>query len=69
MYELHYKVDRDFTNAPLPRGGRWVGSKLGLKKYDAQYDEPARIWYGTPTATKRAAGVAGAVPSSDDQEP
>lgn len=68
MYELHYKVDPNFTNAPLKRGGRWVGSKLGLE----EYERPLRIWYGTPTATKRGlagAGMVGPAPFSNDQEP
>lgn len=68
MYELHYKVDPHFTNARLKGGGRWVGSKLGLE----EYERPLRIWYGTPTATKRGlagAGMVGPAPFSNDQEP
>jgi hypothetical protein len=65
MYELHYKVDRDFKGARLRKGGRWVGSKLGLER-----DDPLqRIWHGTPTATKRGlagAGMVGPVPFSEE---
>ena len=65
FYELHYKVDPKVRGFRLRAGG-WSGSKLGLEKYDL----PQRIWYGTPTATKRtiaASGIAGIVPPSDGE--
>jgi hypothetical protein len=67
MYELHYKVDPNFTNAPLRRPGRWVGSRIGLERY-GPVDQ---VWFGTPTATKRGfagVGIAGTVPFADGGE-
>ena len=58
FYELHYKVDPDFRNANLPRregGGRWTGSRLGLKKYGGL----GRAWHGAPGSLKAVSGVGG----------
>ncbi|WP_310540501.1 hypothetical protein, partial [Phenylobacterium sp.] len=58
FYELHYKVDPDFRNANLPRregGGRWTGSRLGLKKNGGL----GRAWHGAPGSLKAVSGVGG----------
>jgi hypothetical protein len=68
FYELHYKVDPHFKGTRLPGGGGWSGKKLGLQ----EYGDLERIWYGTPTATKRAVagvGVAGTMPVGDEDQP
>lgn len=58
FYELHYKVDPHFWNANLPAregGGRWTGSRLGLKKYGGL----GRAWHGAPGPLKAVSGVGG----------
>jgi hypothetical protein len=67
MYELHFKGDPQMFGARLPGGGRgWSGRKLGLQKYEG----PARLWFRTPSATKRAiagVGVIGTIPFDGDE--
>jgi hypothetical protein len=57
FYELHFKVDPKFKTANFPQdiGGIWDGREIvGLKKYDRL----GRLWYGSPTKLKVAAGAA-----------
>jgi hypothetical protein len=70
MYELHFKVDPQMYGARLPggsgRGSGWSGKRLGLQKYDG----PARLWFRTPNATKRAVagtGITGTIPFQEDE--
>lgn len=68
FYELHSGVDPYFWGTGLQRGGgSWSAKRLGISKYEL----PQRLWYGTPSATKRAiagVGVTGQVPFGGEEE-
>ena len=56
FYELHYKVDRSFNSARLPRkvGTRsWRGKPIGLERHG----QAGRWWYGSPRELKAAAAA------------
>jgi hypothetical protein len=72
MYERHFKVDRKFNVARLPRhlGKSWNGEALGIQKYGLL----GRIVHGAPPALKRTvsgvgAGLGGIAAAGDMDKP
>lgn len=49
FYELHYLVDSRMGYAPLKKGGKWVGSQLGLPKLQPGLQ---RTWTALPPSMK-----------------
>jgi hypothetical protein len=56
FFERHFQVDPYYYGGKVPRefgGGGWSGKTLGWDKYDRL----GRLWYGSPTPLKAAAGA------------
>ena len=56
FFERHFRVDPHYYGGKIRKefgGGRWSGKDLGWQKYDRL----GRLWHGSPTPLKAAAGA------------